>query len=94
MPRPSWASANSPTASGAPSPGGTTPAGIANTSRGVAFEKREFLPDEAKEFQVRMDRLGKGELKLMVELHADDTAASPPGARADAPAGWFTLRPG
>jgi hypothetical protein len=67
---------------------------VANTSRGVVFEKREFLPDHAKEFQVRRSRVGSKPFQLMVEIHGEQSVASPAQARADQPAGWFTISVG
>jgi hypothetical protein len=64
---------------------------VANVSRGVVFEKREFLPDHAKEFQVRRSRVGSKPFQLMIEIHGERSVVSPAQARADQPAGWFTI---
>jgi hypothetical protein len=65
---------------------------IANTSRGISFEKREFLPDSAKEFQILKSRLGAEPLRLMVEIHGESAVVSPRQAKVDDSSTWLTLR--
>jgi len=66
---------------------------VANTARIGDFQPRlSFLPDEAKEFQIRLDRLGSGTgsaaqpLALRLERHGQATVAWP------AEGGWLRLR--
>ena len=64
---------------------------VANTSRGVVFERREFLPDRAKEIQVSRARLGAQPFQLMVEIHGERSVVAPEQSRSDQPGGWFTV---
>lgn len=50
----------------------------ANVTRGEDFEKRRFLRDDAKEFQIRVDKLGVGELLLSVDVETREGATPLP----------------
>jgi hypothetical protein len=63
----------------------------ANVARGVTFETRRFLPDTAKEFQIRLARLPGREFTLSVDIETNHgaaplLAAAPTGAAVHAPA--------
>lgn len=51
---------------------------VANVTRVDDFEKRTFLRDDAKEFQIRVSKLRTGELLLAVDLETRDGATPLP----------------
>ncbi len=61
----------------------------ANVMRGVDFEKREFLPDRAKELQVHLTRLGRKPFQLMLQIHSDQTISFPADAKPEKPGKWL-----
>jgi hypothetical protein len=65
----------------------------ANVTRGESFEQRRFLPDSAKEFQIRLSRLPGQEivLSLDVETAQGTTPLLQQGAERDG-LRWITLR--
>lgn len=50
----------------------------ANVARGDDFEKRRFLRDDAKEFQIHVNKLGVGELLLSVDVETREGATALP----------------
>jgi hypothetical protein len=65
----------------------------ANLTRGVSFEERRFLPDTAKEFQIRLRRLPGREFALSLDLETADGATSllPEAPERDG-LHWLTFR--
>ena len=65
----------------------------ANLTRGESFEERRFLPDTAKEFQIRLRRLPGREFALSLDLEtADGTTPLLPEAPERDGLHWLTLR--
>jgi hypothetical protein len=65
----------------------------ANLTRGVSFEERRFLPDTAKEFQIRRRRLPGREFVMSLDLETADgvTPLLPEAPERDG-LRWLTLR--
>lgn len=65
---------------------------VANTSRGVTFERREFLPDEIKEFQICRSRFPGKVWRVRLEVHSNSTVAFPETAESNNPDKWLKLK--
>lgn len=65
---------------------------VANTSRGVTFERREFLPDEIKEFQIRRSRFPGKVWRVRLEVHSNSTVAFPETAEPNNPETWLKFK--
>ena len=65
---------------------------VANTSRGVTFERREFLPDEIKEYQIRRSRFPGKFWRVRLEIHSQTTIAFPEKAESNNPDKWLKLK--
>lgn len=64
----------------------------ANVSRFNSFEGQRFLPDEAKEFQLRKSRFANKPIRLMFQLDQPGfKPAFPPNATVDNPQKWLRL---
>jgi hypothetical protein len=63
----------------------------ANVGRGVDFEKRDFLPDSAKEFQVHLTRMSRKPVQMMLQIHSDQTIKFPADAKPEKPGNWLVL---
>lgn len=54
----------------------------ANFARATSFDKREFLPDAAREFQITKERFGPGPWKVRIELEGAAGTTAYPSAGA------------
>lgn len=63
----------------------------ANVMRIDTWEPRSFLPDEAKELQIRRDRFAGSTWRVRVEIQGDVTADFPPGTSNLKSEGWMVL---
>ena len=63
----------------------------ANVMRVDSWEPRSFLPDEAKEIQIRRDRFAGSTWRVRIEIQGDFTASFPPGTSALKSDGWLAL---
>ncbi len=65
---------------------------VANTSRGITFERREFLPDEIKEFQIRRSRFPGKVWRVRLEVHTNTTIVFPEKAELSNPETWLRFK--
>jgi hypothetical protein len=63
----------------------------ANVGRGVDFEKRDFLPDSAKELQVHLSRMSRKPVQMMLQIQSDQTVSFPADAKPERPGNWLTI---
>lgn len=63
----------------------------ANVMRVDTWEPRSFLPDEAKELQIRRDRFAGAMWRVRIEIQGDFTAVFPPVTSNLKSEGWLVL---
>jgi len=63
----------------------------ANVGRGADFERREFLPDSAKELQIHLSRMSRKPVQMMLQIQSDQTISFPVDAKPEKPGNWLVL---
>lgn len=63
----------------------------ANVMRVDSWEPRSFLPDEAKELQIRRDRFAGSTWRVRIEVQGDLAVVYPPGTTSLKNDGWLVL---